>query len=207
MIAFLDGVVAMLEEDALVIEVGGIGWRVFAPAHTVGRFAVGARARVFTVQQVREDAMMLYGFETDAERRLFSRLQDVTGIGPRLALQILNHLRPEEIVGAVLREDAKALSRAPGIGQKTAQRMVLELKDRLGGVGIGGTDSPSQDRSPAGGSSADSVRLTEVRSALLGLGYTDREADRLFEGSAGDLQAAPDLQGAVRLALRKLQGL
>lgn len=206
MIAFLDGVVAWREDDAVVLEVGGVGWRVFTTATALANVEPGMRMRLFTVQHVREDAFLLFGFAVDVDRKLFVRLQEVGGIGPRLALQMLNRLDADAIIRAVVQEDIKTLSSIPGIGQKTAQRLVLELRDRLRQWGAernaeSGTAGAVrlQKRRDLG-----SVRLEDVRSALTNLGFSDKEAETLIAERSSELETG-ELEDAIRVALKALR--
>src|ERR1700691_2610910 len=132
MIAHLNGIVAGVSPDGAVIEVGGVGLRVQCTPETLARLRPGEPARVATSLIVREDSLTLFGFGTDDERNIFDLLQTASGIGPRLALAMLAVLSPDALRRAVAAEDLKALTMVPGIGNKGAQRIVVELKDRIG---------------------------------------------------------------------------
>ncbi|MHB1684358.1 MAG: Holliday junction branch migration protein RuvA [Bacilli bacterium] len=205
MIAFLDGTVAWAEDDALVLDTGGVGYRVYVPGPLASAAVVGEKLRIFTYQHVREDALLLYGFAQDEERRLFIRLQNAGGVGPKLALQMISFMGVPGIVAAVRGEDAKALTRVPGIGGKTAQRLLLELKDRLddlaGLPGTAGTSVLTKRVEQSG--SLFSGRLSEVQTALEALGFGDRETVPVLRELSADILAA-DLAQGVKLALRAL---
>ena len=131
MIATLRGEIAQVEENALVLEVGGVGLRVFVPAPLRGRMRAGEVLLLYTHLVVREDALTLYGFESQAERELFNILLGVDGIGPKVALSVLSTMTLDAIQRAVFADEPEVLSRVPGVGKKTAQKMALHLKDKL----------------------------------------------------------------------------
>lgn len=160
MISILDGEVADKTAGRVVLLVGGIGYELAVPASTLSKLPpVGKRTRVFTRLHVRDDGVILYGFASQEERRLFDLLVTVTGIGPKVALSFLSVLAPDAIRRAVVSGDVAALTIVPGVGKKVAQRVVLDLKEKLGGEGIA-----------LGGPLAD------VRDALLSLGLSAQEA-------------------------------
>lgn len=132
MIGFIKGTIEDIQEDCLVIDNHGMGWIVYVPASLLGgRVRIGDEVKLYTSLQVREDAMTLYGFFTKDDLEIFRMLLNVSGIGPKGALGILSSLTPDDLRFAVLADDTAAISRAPGIGKKTAQKLILELKDRL----------------------------------------------------------------------------
>ena len=205
MIAFLDGTVAWTEDDALVMDTGGVGYRIYVPGPLTKSAQVGESLRIFTYQHVREDALLLYGFAQDEERRLFIRLQNAGGVGPKLALQMISFMGAPGIIAAVRGEDARALTSVPGIGSKTAQRLILELKDRLDDLAAPpgtGAVSVSTKRLEQEGSML-SGRLSEVQTALAALGFADRETTPVLRELSADIAAA-DLAQGVKLALRAL---
>lgn len=191
MIATLRGEISQVEDNALILEVGGVGLRVFVPAPLRGRTQVGELAFLFTHLVVREDALILYGFESQADRELFNLLLGVDGIGPKVALSVLSSLTLDAVQRAVLGDEPDILSRVPGIGRKTAQKMVLHLKDRLKPV-----DTLSQLASI---SDLD----TEVIAALTALGYSVVEAQAALQSMPQDAPA--DVSERLRLALRYFQ--
>ncbi|HLL08066.1 MAG TPA: Holliday junction branch migration protein RuvA [Nocardioidaceae bacterium] len=171
MIASVRGVVRQLNPDSAVVEVGGLGIAVQCAPATLAHLRVGQAAAVATSLVVREDSLTLFGFADDDERATFELLLTASGVGPKLAQAMLAVHSPDELRRAVAGEDLLALCAVPGIGKKGAQRIVLELKDRIG---------PPAPRSPGGSlpaaGPADSWRET-VRAGLLGLGWSTREAE------------------------------
>lgn len=132
MIRFIKGIVADIEENCLILDHQGIGFRIFTPSSVLERYVrVGEEIKLHTYMNVREDAMLLYGFLTADDLRLFELLLGVNGVGPKAGLGILSALSADELRFAVLSDDAAAIAKAPGIGKKTAQKLILELKDKL----------------------------------------------------------------------------
>ena len=200
MIAHLNGTVAGVSPDGAVIDVGGVGLRVQCTPDTLASLKPGAPARVATALVVREDSLTLFGFGSDDERNVFELLQTATGIGPRLALAMLAVHSPDALRRAVATEDLNALIMVPGIGKKGAQRIVLELKDRLGAPG----DFAAGDAVPArrpGPSWRD-----QVQSGLTNLGWSARDAEAAIAAveAESDGEQGPDVATALRAALRKL---
>jgi Holliday junction DNA helicase RuvA len=203
MIAHLRGTVAGVAPDGAVIEVGGVGMRVQCTPGTLATLRPGESAQVATSLVVREDSLTLFGFSTEDERNVFELLQTASGVGPRLALAMLAVHTPDALRRAVSGEDLRALTMVPGIGQKGAQRIVLELRDRLG---------PPGDSAPPGGrptARAASWR-DQVQSGLVNLGWPARDADQAIaaleeEGviSAGSGEEV-NVATVLRAALRKL---
>ena len=184
MIASLEGEVVERAPGRVVISVGGVGYEVAVPASTGAHLpAIGRRARVFTRMHVRDDAIVLFGFSTQEERSLFDLLVTVSGVGPKVALSFLSVLTPDALRRAVLSGDVVALTVVPGVGKKVAQRVVLDLKDRLGGEVVI-VEGP----------------LVDVREALLALGLTPQEAsDAMADlGANGDASAENLLREALR---------
>jgi holliday junction DNA helicase RuvA len=204
MISHLRGTVAGVAPDGAVIEVGGVGMRVQCTPGTLATLKPGEPAQVATSLVVREDSLTLYGFSSDDERNVFELLQTATGVGPRLALAMLAVHAPDALRRAVSTEDLGALTMVPGIGKKGAQRIVLEMKDRLGPPGDGG-DGLRPRMAPRPPSWRD-----QVQSGLVNLGWPARDADLaiaaleeegVIGGSNGD---AVDVATVLRAALRKL---
>lgn len=183
MIASLEGRLAAKSIDEVVIEVGGVGCRIAIPLSTYEALpAEGEEARLLTHLHVREDELTLYGFATGRERRLFATLIGVTGIGPRLALHVLSRLTPERFVGAILRGDLATLTGISGVGKKTAERMVLELKDKV--VDIAGAEG-AEEGAGLTTSGEDAVK------ALIALGIGRRSAEEAVRRSLTDHPDAP----------------
>ena len=207
MIAFLDGVIAQIEEDALVISVGGVGYRVSVPTYMAQNAEIGMERRLYTYQHVREDALLLFGFMADEDRKLFVRLQSASGVGPKLALQILSHLRAAEVVLALRKEDLATLVKVPGVGSKTAQRMVLELKDRLDDLGsltaeTAATGEPRLNKQKKSGDKLPEG-LRDLQTALTSLGYNERETTPVLLELEEEL-LQQDLTDGLKRTLRTL---
>jgi Holliday junction DNA helicase RuvA len=204
-IAHLRGTVAGLAPDGAVIEVGGVGMRVQCAPGTLATFKLGESAQVATSLVVREDSLTLYGFTSDDERNVFELLQTASGVGPRLALAMLAVHTPDALRRAVSTEDLNTLIMVPGIGKKGAQRIVLEMRDRLGPPGSGDDGSPGLKPSQRVPSWRD-----QVQSGLVNLGWSARDADLAIAA----LEADGTVNGAngeevnvatvLRAALRKL---
>lgn len=200
MIALLRGRVASAGLGRLVVDVGGVGYQVLVPPATPAR--PGQELTLHTSLAVREDALTLYGFATEADRDLFEVLLSVSGVGPKLALAALATLGAESLRNAVIAEDVDALVVVPGVGRKGAQRMILELRERVGAAGAG-AGVPGDGR--AGETPADA--RAEVREALAALGYAPAEVQRTLEGlSRGQTDEAQHdtAEQLLRAALRRL---
>jgi len=200
MIAHLSGIVAGVGLDGAVIEVGGVGLRVQCTPDTLATLKPGEPARVATTLVVREDSLTLFGFATDDERNVFELLQTASGVGPRLALAMLAVHSPDALRRAVAAEDIKALTMVPGVGNKGAQRIILELKDRLGapnGVDAGIGAAPARR--------AASSWRDQVMIGLVNLGWSARDAEAAVAAVEAESDGqAPDVATALRAALRKL---
>ncbi|MFA1550492.1 Holliday junction branch migration protein RuvA [Actinomadura chokoriensis] len=198
MIAFVSGRVAAAGPDGAVIDVHGVGLSVQCTPATLAGLRVGDEANVPTSLVVREDSLTLFGFADDDERTVFELLQTASGIGPRLALAMLAVHTPNALRRALAGEDLAALTKVPGIGKKGAQRIVLELKDRLGGP-VGGAD---EVRAPV---PAEAWR-EQVHMGLVNLGWSARDADAAVDAVAADLDggAAPPVAVLLKAALKKL---
>ncbi|GGG83502.1 Holliday junction branch migration protein RuvA [Paenibacillus radicis (ex Gao et al. 2016)] len=208
MIDFLRGLVAHLETEYIVLDVQGVGYRVFTP----NPYAFAAKEEAITVyihHHVREDAILLYGFETREEQSLFRKLLEVSGIGPRVALGILAGGRPDAVVAAIHQENLAFLTKLPGIGKKTAQRMVLDLKDKLSGFisdeGLLAVAGLSPIGAKAGGDAQGAgTAWEEAREALGSLGYTDAELDRAWHGLQSSVTAEETVDSLMKRALQQL---
>jgi Holliday junction DNA helicase RuvA len=205
-IASVSGRVAAVSPDGAVVEVGGIGLSVQCTPGTIARLSVGQQARLATSLVVREDSLTLYGFADDDERQLFELLQTANGVGPRLAQAVLAIHPTREIRRAVSMADVKALMQVPGIGKKGAERLILELRDRLGST----TSDTTLDTAAGLGLPAVTAVAPwrdQLTSALVGLGWTPKEAD----GAVTQLAPAADEQvvatGSVEVAVLLRQAL
>lgn len=195
MIAHLRGALAASGADHAVIDVNGVGYLVGASAKTLDKLgAVGEQVTIHTEMLVSEDSIRLMGFATADERDWFKLLTSVQGVGAKVALAILSILAPPELRTAVARADAATIARANGVGPKLAQRIVNELKDKAGGLALGGAGATA---APSGGAAADAV------SAMLNLGFKPGEASAAVNASSDELGPAATLDALVRLALRK----
>lgn len=206
MIASVSGRVTARGPEGAVLEVGGVGLAVSCTPGTLARLRVGERATLSTSLVVREDSLTLYGFADDDERALFELLQTASGVGPRLAQAVLAVHSPSAVRIAVATEDLVALTRVPGVGRKGAQRMVLELRDRVGAVNGDSGPIPGQGV-PATGPAPWRLQL---HGALTGLGWSSREADEAVAAMTPDADEAvragsgPDIAVLLRGALRVL---
>lgn len=190
MIASLSGQVQWVEESALVVAVQGVGYRVHVTSSVMSHAPhAGAHIELVTEMIVRENDVSLYGFETVEERDLFRLLLSISGVGPRTALAVLSTFSPETLRGAVVHDDVAALTRIPGIGRKTAQRLVLDLKDRVG--------TPTQAWQPSKVSAGDA----DVLGALTALGYSLAEAQAALAAVPPELAT---LDERILAALRAL---
>ena len=200
MIASVRGTVLAVRLDTAVVEVGGLGLLAYATPATLAGLRVGSTTQLATSLVVREDSLTLFGFTDSDERDVFEILQSVSGVGPRLALAMLAVHTPDGLRRAVAAEDLAALKRVPGIGHKGAQRIVLELVDRLGLPAAASESGPL----------ARDDQRTQVVDALVGLGWTARAAE---DAVAGVLGGAPgpvtgvEVPGVLRAALRALGGV
>jgi Holliday junction DNA helicase RuvA len=191
MIATLRGEISQIEENALILEVGGVGLRIFVPAPMRTRLKAGEAAFLFTHLVVREDALTLYGFESQADRELFNILLGVDGVGPKVALSVLSTMTLDAVQRAVFADEADLLSRVPGVGKKTAQKIALHLKDKL---------KPTDGLSKL---AAISDTDSEVLAALTSLGYSVVEAQAAIQSIAKD--APDDTEERLRIALQYFQ--
>jgi len=198
MIDFVRGTVAYIESEYAVIDVNGIGYQVYVsnPYALMNKETV----TLYTHQHVREDAILLYGFPTREEQALFRKLLEVSGIGPRVALGILAGGRPEAVVAAIQREDLSYLTKLPGIGKKTAQRIVLDLKDKLGGFG----DVIHRPEVAVSAAPAAATPWQEAREALLALGYRESETDRAWQLISGQVSESDTVETLMKKALQAL---
>lgn len=197
MIAFVSGPVAALAPDTAVVEVGGVGMAVQCTPNTLSGLRIGRQARLATSLVVREDSLTLYGFADDDERQVFELLQTASGVGPRLAQAMLAVHTPDALRRAVATTDEKALTAVPGIGKKGAQKLFLELKDRLG--------APVAAAAAAGPVTAG--WRDQLHAALIGLGYATREADEAVAAVTPQAEAAEDTPQVGPLLKAALQTL
>ncbi|GAA2246487.1 Holliday junction branch migration protein RuvA [Rarobacter faecitabidus] len=200
MFASLTGRVAALRLDSAVIDVGGVGYLVYATPATISAWRVGETATAATSVVVREDSITIYGFADDDEREVFEGVQTVSGVGPRLALAMLAVHTPDGIREAIETENLAALQRVPGIGRKGAQRLVLELAGKLGATGSAGSTTARQ-----AGAALPTAVSDAVEDALVGLGWNAKQATTAVAAvvSEGDQR---DVSTILRDALQYLGG-
>jgi Holliday junction DNA helicase RuvA len=209
-IARLSGTLQERTPERVVVDVQGVGYELKVPLSTFGSLpAVGEEVRLLVHTHVREDAISLFGFRTQGERTLFERMIGVSGVGPRLAIALLSGIPQEDLVAAIRDGDAAALCRVPGVGRKTAERLVVDLRDKL--------EAPGK---PAGGgkgafgsaSETESALLSDVLSAMINLGYPAREAERALLDARRATESGPlrgeksvlTFEGLLRDALRSV---
>lgn len=200
MIDSLHGEVISIGLDHAVIECAGVGYRFLATPPTLGRLIRGDRARVLTSMVVKEDGVTLYGFTDDDARSMFHRLTTVSGLGPKLALASLSVFEPAELAGHITSGDSKAIQAIPGVGKKMADRMVLELKDKLQGVyAQTGAGEPVAQAAAGRGSFA----TEQVVEALVGLGFPEKSARTAVDAVAAENDGAQS-SDLLRAALNRL---
>lgn len=207
MIAFVSGILSDSTEDVAVVDVSGVGYRVLVSPGTLDKLpAVGTPVKLYTYFCVREDALLLYGFLTKEELGLFKQLITVSGIGPKAGLSLLSVMSVDDLRFAIFSADARAIAKAPGVGKKTAERLVLELKDKIGAPGVlpdaetyEGQEA-GMDLTPSGGGSA---RDEAVR-ALIALGYPAQDAVRAVRTAADKCTEEADTEHLLSAALKEL---
>lgn len=201
MIAHVRGELAALSTDSVVVDVGGVGYRCLVSGSTRSRLpALGQGVQLFTSLQVREDSMTLYGFLSGEEFDLFELLLRVEGVGPKVALGVLSATTPDGFRRAVAFEDLPALTRIPGIGKKTAQKMVIELKDKIGDLG----GAPTMTVMPGAAPLAAPDAFAEAVEALIALGYARSEAAQALDRARREAGDQPRTETLVRLGLKQL---
>lgn len=189
MIDYLVGLLAQKNPDSAVIEVGGIGFHVGMSATSLSKLPEsGAKVKILTDMEVRDDAMLLYGFASQSEKDLFLKLITVSGVGPKVALAALSTFNVDTLSSAILNSDVKMVSHVPGVGKKTAQRIILELK---GSLETSGNADTSQSLQPS---------LKSVQEALLGMGFSPDEAELAVKGADAEMSE----QDLLKYALKRL---
>lgn len=196
MIGYLKGIVTHIFREYCFIDVHGVGYRVFVPASTMEKLTIGKETTVFTYMNVREDAILLYGFATQDEYDLFMLLISVNGVGPKVALGVLSAVNPDGFRLAVHQKNIKVLTKMPGIGKKTAERIVLELQDKIGPVDDGAVADIAVPLT-----AASKGMMSEAVDALVGLGYSEQEILPVVEEKAGICQTVEQLIKEVLKAL------
>ena len=202
MIGYLKGEIAAIYEDRVIIEVSGVGYNVFMPATSLDLIdGVGINIRIYTYLSVREDAMTLYGFLTKDDLDLYRMLITVNGIGPKGALSLLSVMTAEQLRFAILSGDAKQIGKAPGVGPKTAQRVIIDLKDRIDTVTLFDTSSYTGNTDKGTGHTLTKV-FEEAAEALTALGYSQSDSYKAVKSI--DAGEDPDVETVLKLALSYL---
>ncbi|MEN6520092.1 MAG: Holliday junction branch migration protein RuvA [Armatimonadota bacterium] len=198
MIAHVIGELARVEADYVVIDVGGVGYKVYTPLSVIAEMPQpGAKIKLFTYTNVKEDAITLYGFRDSDEQNMFELLLTVTSVGPKVALNILSVLQVEEIVGAISRDDYASLNRVSGVGNKMSQRIALELKEKI-------TTLSWAERAKKAAAPAEHAVLQDVVEGLVALGYDRQAARRATEDALKSAKNKKDTSEVLKLALRQL---
>ncbi len=200
MISFLKGIVDDITEEGIVLESGMTGYNIYLPSSS--SFRIGENVKIYTYLSVREDAMQLYGFRTKEERHMFKLIIGVNGIGPKGALGILSNIPAGDFQMAIMAEDSKLIAKAPGIGPKTAKKIILELKDKIGSTPLINTDSNIYVSDKA-----DTDIFSEAVSALIALGYSATEAHKAVSAAASLLDDTADTEAYVKMALKQIISL
>ena len=196
MIGFVEGIIEYIDVDKIVVNNNGVGYNVFMPASQIDTLNVDETVRVFTYLNVREDAMQLFGFLTRDDLEVFKLLITVNGIGPKGGLAVLSTITTDDLRVAVISEDAKAISKAPGIGAKTAQKVIIELKDKLN------LEDVLEPKLDANFQVNDNNSMSEAVMALVALGYSQADAYRAVK-SIDNIEEL-DVENVIKMALKKI---
>ena len=196
MIGFVEGIIEHIDVDKIVVHNNGVGYNVFMPASQIDTLNVDETVRVFTYLNVREDAMQLFGFLTRDDLEVFKLLITVNGIGPKGGLAVLSTITTDDLRVAVISEDAKAISKAPGIGAKTAQKVIIELKDKLN------LEDVLEPKLDANFQVNDNNSMSEAVMALVALGYSQADAYRAVK-SIDNIEEL-DVENVIKMALKKI---
>ena len=178
MFYYLNGEITLMEGNLAVVDCGGVGYACRTTSYTLSKLRIGQTAKLFTYCNIREDAFDIYGFSTRDELRCFELLLGVTGVGPKAAIAILSSTSPERFMLAIMTQDEKSLTAAQGVGKKLAQRIILELQDKLGAV----SEVDFSDSAPAFAAPANGSNLALAQAALAELGYNQSEIGAALKG-------------------------
>jgi Holliday junction DNA helicase RuvA len=203
MIGKLRGIVDAVGESHAVVDVGGVGYEVQASARTLRGLQTGQEVSLAIETHVREDAIRLYGFSSDAERAWFRALQTIQGVGTKVALGVLGTLSPQDLANAIALQNWAAVEQAPGVGKKLAQRIIAELKDKapalsVAGLGVSAVLAGTAATPPPGDTAAEAI------SALTNLGYPPGQASQAVAAAIAELGAEADTRGLIRRGLKEL---
>ena len=194
MYAYISGIVEEIDINGIVIGNNGIGYYIQCPSSVMNNISVGQNAKIYTYQHVREDAIILFGFISKEDRTMFLRLISVSGIGPKIALQVLSSLSAGELAMILVGGDASALTKVPGIGKKTAQRMILELREKV-------DNDELVSATVQKGSAPQTSMISDAIYALAALGYSSQEASKAVEAVAAECK---DTESIIRAVLKNL---
>lgn len=201
MIAFVHGIAADMTENSVIVETGGIGYEIYMTGESLSQLPMGEKVKIHTYFQVREDAMQLYGFLKKDDLQMFKLLLGVNGVGPKAAMGVLSGITADELRFAVLSDDVKTLSKAPGIGKKTAQKLILELKDKLKLEDAFELKlAHEQEKAEASGDVSDGRQ--EAVAALVALGYSSTDALRAVRKVTE--VSSDDVEGLLKAALKNM---
>lgn len=198
MIYSLNGEVTHLEQNLIVVECGGVGYACRSTSTAVSRAVIGEKIKLYTYLNIREDAAELFGFSDESELNCFKMLLSVSGVGPKVAIAILSDLKPQEFALAVVNDDSKTITRAQGVGSKLAQRIILELKDKL----KKDTSFASADIPKIILNASASNAVSEALTALMVLGFSNSQAQKALSGLSEELS----VQELVKEGLKRLSG-
>ena len=201
MIAFVHGIAADMTENSVIVETGGIGYEIYMTGESLSQLPMGEKVKIHTYFQVREDAMQLYGFLKKDDLQMFKLLLGVNGVGPKAAMGVLSGITSDELRFAVLSDDVKTLSKAPGIGKKTAQKLILELKDKLKLEDAFELKlAHEQEKAEVSGDVSDGRQ--EAVAALVALGYSSTDALRAVRKVTE--VSSDDVEGLLKAALKNM---
>lgn len=202
MIAYLNGELSAIYDDRIIIDVGGIGYNVFMPSSCISILpGIGNNIKIYTYLSVREDAMLLYGFNTKDELDLYKLLITVNGVGPKAALMLMSFMTSDDLKLAILSSDSKSISKTPGIGPKTAQRLIIDLKDKIDLIGSFDKNNINNQKS----TNSLSESKSEAVEALCALGYSQKDAYSAVIGT--DLLDDAPVEDILKAALKSISRL
>lgn len=201
MIDFVEGILYSIEEDSVIVNVHGIGYKIYVARSEVYNSVLNQTCFIYTHQHFREDYMALYGFQETEERRLFRLLLNVSGIGPKGALAMIAQANPNKIIQAIANEDEKTLVKMPGIGKKTAQRIILDLKDKVKDLSL--TRYVDEDIQVTHCDN-EAYRNTDLREALKNLGYSDFEINKVIHSLTEEINEGLALDELIKKSLQLL---
>ncbi|MBQ2981548.1 MAG: Holliday junction branch migration protein RuvA [Lachnospiraceae bacterium] len=200
MIGFVNGEIEDLYEDQILIDCGFMGYNIYVCKNVIENYSIGDELKLYTYLNVREDAMNLFGFLSKDELKIFKLLITVNGIGPKGALAVLTTMSPNDLRFAIFKDDAKMISKVPGIGAKTAQKVILELKDKLD-IGFDVDNNNSQSIYDYNNSEKDDI-VDEAIQALVALGYTQKEVAKIVKGC--DLSMCSTTEDVIKVVLKNI---